>query len=107
MAPYGPPPFRLSFIPLLPGIPLEMPAGVTYVASQQYWKRPFPTYIERIAAVHQPDFWTQSAEAMEMTIEGNQLITQEIAGLARDLWHRLGRTIVGLLSAGRRGLPPV
>ncbi|HEY4043392.1 MAG TPA: hypothetical protein VGM32_16305 [Rhodopila sp.] len=57
--------------------------------------------------MHQPDFWTQSAEAMEMTIEGNQLITQEIAGLARDLWHRLSHAIVGLLSAGRRGLPPV
>jgi len=57
--------------------------------------------------MHEPDFWTQSAEAMEMTIEGNRLIAQEVAGLARDLWHRLSRTLVGYLSAEHRHLPPI
>ncbi len=33
----------------------------------------------------EPDFWTQSAEAMELTVEGNRLIAQEVAAFARDL----------------------
>lgn len=57
--------------------------------------------------MHEPDFWTQSAEAMELTIEGNRLIAQEIAQLARDLRHRIGRAIVGMLSAEHRQLPPI
>ncbi len=57
--------------------------------------------------MHEPDFWTQSAEAMEMTIEGNRLIAQEIAAFARDLWQRMSRSLVGYLSAGHRHLPPV
>lgn len=55
----------------------------------------------------EPDFWTQSAEAMELTVEGNRLIAQEVAAFARDLWHRLGRSLVGHLSAEHRHLPPV
>jgi hypothetical protein len=57
--------------------------------------------------MREPDFWTQSAEAMEMTIEGNRLIAQEIAALARDLWHRLTRSLVAMLSAEHRHLPPI
>jgi len=55
--------------------------------------------------MHDSDFWTQSAEAMELSIEGRRLIAQEIAELARDLWHRLGHSLVGMLSAEHRHVP--
>jgi hypothetical protein len=57
--------------------------------------------------MHGPDFWTQSAEAMEITIEGNRLIAQEVAALARDLWQRMSRGLAGYLSAEHRHLPPI
>jgi hypothetical protein len=57
--------------------------------------------------MHEPDFWTQSAEAMELTIEGNRLIAQEIAALARNLWHRVTHSLVAMLSAEHRQLPPI
>jgi hypothetical protein len=57
--------------------------------------------------MHEPDVWTQSAEAMELTIEGNRLIAREIAQLARNLWHRMGHAIVATLSAEHRHLPPI
>jgi hypothetical protein len=57
--------------------------------------------------MYEPDFWTQSAEAMELTIEGNRLIAQEIAQLVRDLWYRTGRSIAAMLSAEHRQLPPI
>jgi hypothetical protein len=57
--------------------------------------------------MHKSDFSTQSAEAMELTIEGNRLIALEIAKLARDLWHRLGRWLVAVLSAEHRHMPPI
>jgi hypothetical protein len=57
--------------------------------------------------MHEHDFWTQSAEAMEMTIEGNRLIARELADLARNLWHRTGRALVTMLSAEYRQLPPI
>jgi hypothetical protein len=62
---------------------------------------------ERNAIMHEPDFWTQSADAMELTIEGNRLIAQEIAMLVRDLWHRMGRALATQLSAQHRHLPPI
>jgi hypothetical protein len=57
--------------------------------------------------MHEPDFWTQSAEAMELTIEGNRLIAQEIAAVARNLWHRMVRSLAAMLSAEHRQLPPI
>lgn len=54
-----------------------------------------------------PDFWTSSAEAMELTNEGNRLIAQAIAELARDLWHRMGNAMVSLMNTEHRHLPPV
>ena len=57
--------------------------------------------------MHEPDFWTQSAEAMEMTIEGNRLIAQEVAALARDLWQRAGQALTRYFSAEHRHLPPI
>jgi hypothetical protein len=57
--------------------------------------------------MQEPDFWTQTAEAMELTIEGNRLIAQEIAASARDLWHRMGQTLTAWLRTEQRQLPPV
>jgi hypothetical protein len=80
---------------------------LTYVAvHNKGWRRPF-IFLERNATMHEPDFCTQSAEAMELTIEGNRLIAQEIAALVRDLWHRVGRALAAQLSAQHRHLPPV
>jgi hypothetical protein len=57
--------------------------------------------------MYDPDFWTQSADAMEQTIEGNRLIAREIADLAHDLWQRVSRSMVGYFSTEHRHLPPV
>jgi hypothetical protein len=57
--------------------------------------------------MQKPDFWTQSADAMELTVEGNRLITQAIAQIARDLRYRLGRALVAMLSTENRHLPPI
>jgi hypothetical protein len=80
---------------------------LTYVALHNTgWRRPF-IFLERNATMHEPDFWTQTAEAMELTIEGNRLIAQEIAALVRDLWHRVGNALAAELSAEHRNLPPI
>ena len=59
--------------------------------------------------MHEPDFWTSYAEAMEMYIEGNRLIAQEIADVARNLWHRAVRSFDNLIHASGRHqhLPPL
>ncbi|HEX3575882.1 MAG TPA: hypothetical protein VHU42_14870 [Rhodopila sp.] len=57
--------------------------------------------------MNETNFWTQSAEAMELTIEGNRLIAREVADLARNLWNRMGRGLVAMLSAEHRHLPPI
>jgi hypothetical protein len=57
--------------------------------------------------MYESDLWTQSAEAMELSIEGNRLIARELAELAHDLWHRIGRSLAGLVTAEHRHLPPV
>jgi hypothetical protein len=62
---------------------------------------------ERNVAMNETNFWTQSAEAMELTIEGNRLIAREVADLARNLWNRMGRGLVAMLSAEHRHLPPI
>ena len=50
--------------------------------------------------MYEPDFWTATAEAMELSIEGNRMIAREIADLIRNVWHRsfrsLDRVIRGL-----------
>jgi hypothetical protein len=43
--------------------------------------------------MHEPDFWTNNAEALELSIEGNRLIARELAELVRDGWLRLWRLI--------------
>jgi hypothetical protein len=57
--------------------------------------------------MQKPDFWTESADAMELTVEGERLITQATVRMARDLRYRLGRALVAMLSAETRHLPPV
>jgi hypothetical protein len=59
--------------------------------------------------MHEPDFWTQCADSMEMSIEGNRLIAREIADLVRDFWTRMARSFDGLLrgSGSHRHLPPL
>ncbi len=53
--------------------------------------------------MHEPDFWTGYADAMELSIEGNRLIAQEIGELARDLWHHVLRSFGELLHLGSGG----
>jgi hypothetical protein len=69
----------------------------------------FPIWIERNTDMHEPDFWTNCAEAMEMSIEGNRLIAHEIADLFRGLWQRSVRSLdVAIRGLGQhRHLPPV
>ncbi len=59
--------------------------------------------------MHEPDFWTQCAEAMEQTIEGRRLIASEIAGLVSQLWRGVTLKFDGLLHSldERRHLPPI
>ena len=58
--------------------------------------------------MREPDFWTNCADAMEMSIEGNRLIVRELAELAVDLWYGLKRRIGALHRAidEHRHLPP-
>ena len=57
--------------------------------------------------MQEPDFWATSAEAMELTIEGNRLIAREIADLAGTLWHRLGSALTAMMTSNHRHLPPI
>jgi hypothetical protein len=53
------------------------------------------------------DFWTESADAMELTVEGERLITQAIIQVARDLRDRLRRAFVAMLNTENRRMPPI
>lgn len=59
--------------------------------------------------MHDPKFWTASAEAMEMSAEGNRLIAAKIADWLGDVGRRGVRFVAGLMrAAGKHGhLPPV
>jgi hypothetical protein len=59
--------------------------------------------------MHQPDFWTSYADAMEMSIEGNRLIAREIADFVRGFWQRTIRSLDGAIHGlgQHRHLPPV
>jgi hypothetical protein len=57
--------------------------------------------------MNKTNFWTESADAMELTVEGERLITQAIVQMARDLRDRLRRAVVAMLSAENRHLPPI
>jgi hypothetical protein len=64
--------------------------------------------IERNGAMHEPDFWSQCAEAMELSIEGRRLIAEEAASAARELWQGAVRKFATLMqrAPGRAELPP-
>jgi hypothetical protein len=47
--------------------------------------------------MHEHDFWTGCAEAMEMSIEGNRLIAREIADAVHELSRRIIQTLERLL----------
>ncbi len=59
--------------------------------------------------MNESDFWTKSAEAMELSIEGNRLIAQELGDLAGGLWHRMIHSLDNVLHSRdqHRHLPPV
>lgn len=57
--------------------------------------------------MQEPDFWAASAEAMELTIEGNRLIAREIADILRTLWLRLGSGLTAMMASEHRHLPPI
>jgi len=54
-------------------------------------------------------FWSDHADAMELSVEGNRLIAQEIVKLARDLWHGAVRSLDrALQNVGQHPhLPPI
>jgi hypothetical protein len=43
-----------------------------------------------------PDFWTISAEAMDLTIKGNRLIVREIAEVLHRWWNGLAAPAASL-----------
>ncbi len=57
--------------------------------------------------MQEPEFWAASAEAMELTIEGNRLIAREIADLVATLWHRLRSALTAMMTSEHRHLPPI
>lgn len=59
--------------------------------------------------MHKLDFWTQSGNAMEQSIEGNRWIVKEIADAVRALWKRMIQLYRELLreQARHQHLPPV
>ncbi|MEA2739089.1 MAG: hypothetical protein QOH05_2396 [Acetobacteraceae bacterium] len=59
--------------------------------------------------MQEPDFWSNYAEAMELSIEGNRLIAREIADLLRGAWNRTMRSLDGAIRGlgQHRHLPPV
>lgn len=42
-----------------------------------------------------PDFWGDSPEAVELTIEGNRLIAREVLDLCQHLWRSYGKRLTG------------
>ncbi len=46
--------------------------------------------------MQEPNFWTNCAEAMELSVEGNRLIAHEVADLVSNLWKRAVRSFYGL-----------
>ncbi len=57
--------------------------------------------------MHEPDFWTDCAEAMELSLEGQRLIAAELADAARAGWVRVTRWLDTLIrsATGVRRLP--
>lgn len=47
--------------------------------------------------MHEPDFWSNSADAMELSIEGNRLIAAELTEFFRNMWQRAARYVDDLM----------
>jgi hypothetical protein len=59
--------------------------------------------------MHEPDFWTNASDAMELRIEGNRLIAQAVGDLSRSVWRRMVQVLDETLrSSGKhQHLPPI
>ncbi|WP_158931481.1 hypothetical protein [Acidisphaera sp. S103] len=59
--------------------------------------------------MNKPNFWTDYADALELSVEGNRLIAQEIVGLGRGLWHSVVRLLDGVVRnlGQHQHLPPI
>ena len=55
------------------------------------------------------DFWSDYADAMEISVQGNRLIAREIADIARNLWQRAMRSLDATFHGlgQHRHLPPL
>jgi len=62
----------------------------------------------RNAAMREPDLWTNCAEALELSVEGNRLIAHQVARLVGTLWRRMTNAFDGLPRGLRQQqqLPP-
>ena len=80
--------------------------ALTHVALQQDGSG-LSADIERMPICKEPISGPSSADAMELTVEGERLITQAIVQMARDLWDRLRRALAAMLSVENRHLPPI
>jgi hypothetical protein len=91
---------------LLAGFAIETAAVLSYV-SLHNGRNVVSHFVRKERHMHKSEFWVSHAEAMEMSAEGNRLIAQEIAALSVALWHRVIRSLDGLIhGAGQhRQLP--
>jgi hypothetical protein len=94
--------------PLPVGFSVETAEVLSHVALHNGWSV-LSDFDRKERKMYKSDFWTNYADAMELSIQGNQLIAREIAELARRLWHRAVRSFDGLIHSGgqHRHLPPV
>ena len=56
------------------------------------------SFVWKDEIMQEPDVLAHCATAMEMSIEGNRLITQELTSLAGSFWNRLARSWDGLIN---------
>ena len=45
--------------------------------------------------MHESDYWTDWAKAMELSLQGNRMIAREIGALAGRLWRRVSGVVGG------------
>ena len=59
--------------------------------------------------MQEPDYWSQCAEAMELSLEGRRLIAEEVTALAREKWQDATRKLAGVVHRwhDRPHLPPI
>jgi hypothetical protein len=69
----------------------------------------FPVLSEGNTDMNNGNFWSDYADAMELSVEGNRLIAQEIVELAGGLWNKAIRSLDrALQNVGQHPhLPPI